>query len=86
MGYECPRRQTTADFLTSLTNPPERLVRNGYESLVPRTAKDFETYWKNSSDYSSIVAEIDKYMHNKETEQQKHYHESHIARQSDHLS
>lgn len=86
MGYECPRRQTTADFLTSLTNPPERLVRNGYESLVPRTAKDFETYWKNSSDYSSIVAEIDKYMHNKGTEQQKHYHESHIARQSDHLS
>ncbi|KAK7680698.1 Multidrug resistance protein [Cerrena zonata] len=25
MGYDCPQRQTTADYLTSLTNPAERI-------------------------------------------------------------
>lgn len=87
MGYECPSRQTTADFLTSLTNPPERVVRSGYESLVPRNPKEFEAYWKNSPDYLSLVAEIDKYINSEETKQQKgSYHESHVARQSDHIS
>ena len=37
MGYRCPQRQTTADYLTSLTNPAERIVRPGYENKVPRT-------------------------------------------------
>ena len=27
MGFDCPLRQTTADFLTSLTSPAERIVR-----------------------------------------------------------
>jgi ATP-binding cassette subfamily G (WHITE) protein 2 (PDR) len=30
LGFECPLRQTTADFLTSLTNLAERLVRKGF--------------------------------------------------------
>ncbi|EEB87302.1 hypothetical protein MPER_15408, partial [Moniliophthora perniciosa FA553] len=37
MGFECPERQTTADFLTSLTNPAERRARPGFEHKVPRT-------------------------------------------------
>ena len=43
MGYDCPQRQTTADFLTSLTNPTECFVRPGYENKVPRTPEEFYT-------------------------------------------
>lgn len=37
MGFDCPSRQTTPDFLTSLTSPKERKARPGYERQVPNT-------------------------------------------------
>lgn len=58
MGYECPSRQTTGDFLTSVTNPSERQIRQGYEKKVPRTADDFEKYWKQSPLYKEMKQEI----------------------------
>lgn len=61
MGFVCPDRQTTGDFLTSLTNPDERIVAPGFEEKVPRTADDFEAVWRNSEDYRQLIAEIDEY-------------------------
>ncbi|KAL4786048.1 ABC-2 type transporter-domain-containing protein [Aspergillus varians] len=58
MGFYCPPRQTTGDFLTSVTNPQERKAREGMESKVPRTPEEFETYWKNSPYYSELQQEI----------------------------
>ncbi|EFX06115.1 ABC transporter [Grosmannia clavigera kw1407] len=58
MGYECPDRQTTADFLTSLTNPGERVVRPGFENRVPRTPDDFVAYWKASATRASLLQDI----------------------------
>ena len=58
---KCPQRQTTADFLTSLTNPAEREPLPGYEDKVPRTAQEFETFWKNSPEYAELTKEIDEY-------------------------
>ncbi|KIW21365.1 hypothetical protein PV08_01945 [Exophiala spinifera] len=51
MGWYCPPRQTTGDFLTSVTNPRERKPREGFEGRVPRTAEDFEKYWVQSPNY-----------------------------------
>ena len=62
MGYECPQRQTTADFLTSLTNPAERVVRKGFESKVPKTPYEFSEYWRNSPEYRKLTGQIDEYM------------------------
>ncbi|KAL3962911.1 hypothetical protein ACCO45_004434 [Purpureocillium lilacinum] len=31
-GWHCPQRQTTGDFLTSVTNPQERQAREGWEN------------------------------------------------------
>ena len=62
MGYECPSRQTTADFLTSLTNPAERIVRKGYSKKVPRTPKQFYDYWRASPERATLVAEVDDYL------------------------
>ncbi|KAG7660526.1 uncharacterized protein J8A68_005945 [[Candida] subhashii] len=87
MGWKCPQRQTTADFLTSLTNPAEREPLPGYENKVPRTAKDFESYWKNSPEYTSLIKEIDEYFQECERlNTKKIYHEDHSAKQSKNLS
>ncbi|KAB8079584.1 ABC-2 type transporter-domain-containing protein [Aspergillus leporis] len=61
MGFECPERQTTADFLTSLTSPSERIVKPGYEGKVPRTPDEFASAWKNSEAYKKLIREIEEY-------------------------
>jgi ABC-type multidrug transport system permease subunit/ABC-type multidrug transport system ATPase subunit len=61
MGFECPERQTTADFLTSLTSPAERIVKKGFENLVPRTPDEFAAAWKNSKDYKELLREIEEF-------------------------
>lgn len=61
MGYECPTRQTTGDFLTSVTNPSERKARAGFEDKVPRTPDEFERYWKQSDNCKRVLAEIDEH-------------------------
>ncbi|KAJ5702941.1 hypothetical protein N7488_010489 [Penicillium malachiteum] len=61
MGFECPERQTTPDFLTSMTSPGERRVRKGFENRVPRTPDDFARAWSESETRKSLVDEIGRY-------------------------
>lgn len=61
LGFECPARQTTPDFLTSMTSPSERIVRAGFEGKAPRTPDEFATAWKNSAEYARLQAEIEQY-------------------------
>lgn len=61
MGFECPARQTDADFLTSMTSPVERIPKEGMENKVPRTPDEFAAVWKNSKEYKDLIAEIDSY-------------------------
>jgi ATP-binding cassette subfamily G (WHITE) protein 2 (PDR) len=61
MGFECPARQTTADFLTSLTNPAERIVRPGFEGRTPHTPDEFAVSWQKSEDRSQLLREIDDF-------------------------
>lgn len=61
LGFECPARQTGADFLTSMTSPLERVVRPGFENKAPRTPDDFAGLWKASPEYTSLRSEIDAY-------------------------
>jgi ATP-binding cassette subfamily G (WHITE) protein 2 (PDR) len=48
LGFDCPARQTTADYLTSLTSPAERIVRPGFENKTPFTPDEFAAVWYNS--------------------------------------
>ncbi|KAE8144241.1 ABC-2 type transporter-domain-containing protein [Aspergillus avenaceus] len=61
MGFDCPDRQTTADFLTSLTSPTERLVRKGYENQVPRTPDEFAARWRESAERKQLLADIETF-------------------------
>lgn len=59
MGWYCPPRQTTPDFLTSVTNPSERQIRPDYGQKVPLTAMDFEQYWRESDECKTSMAAHD---------------------------
>lgn len=59
LGFECPARQTTPDFLTSMTFPAERVPRPGCNP--PRTPDEFATAWNSSPEYKALRAEIEKY-------------------------
>ncbi|KAL0574983.1 Multidrug resistance protein [Marasmius crinis-equi] len=61
LGFECPPRQTTADFLTSLTNPAERKARSGFEARVPRTPDEFVKAWQESDDHKALLQQIDEF-------------------------
>ncbi|KAL0933734.1 ABC transporter CDR4-like protein 3 [Colletotrichum truncatum] len=61
LGYDCPPRATTPDFLTSMTSPQERHVRPGWENRAPRTPDEFAACWKNSENYKALQAEIEEY-------------------------
>ncbi|KAI1457448.1 ABC-2 type transporter-domain-containing protein [Annulohypoxylon moriforme] len=60
-GWYCPPRQTTGDFLTAVTNPGERKARRGMEDQVPRTAQEFQQYWRNSPEFKELNREIAQY-------------------------
>ncbi|KAF1984195.1 ABC drug exporter AbcA [Aulographum hederae CBS 113979] len=61
MGFECPARQTTADFLTSMTSPIERVVKKGWEDRVPRTPDEFAAKWKGSETRARLLEQIDEF-------------------------
>nr|ACK99557.1 ATP binding cassette transporter Abc1p [Pichia kudriavzevii] len=85
MGYECPDRQTTADFLTSITSPAERVAKKGWENKVPQTPKEFNDYWRASAEYKELVADIDEYLshcHNNNTREE--FAEAHAIKQANH--
>ncbi|KAH6609942.1 atp-binding cassette transporter abc1, partial [Trichoderma cornu-damae] len=60
-GWYCPPRQTTGDFLTSVTNPVERRARKGWELKVPRTPEDFERLWLQSPEFGALQKDLDQY-------------------------
>ncbi|PSN60936.1 putative multidrug resistance ABC transporter [Corynespora cassiicola Philippines] len=61
MGFECPDRQTDADFLTSMTSPLERIVRPGFENRVPRTPDEFAQRWRDSPERAELLRQIEAY-------------------------
>ncbi|KAK9419698.1 putative ABC transporter domain-containing protein [Seiridium unicorne] len=61
LGFDCPARQTTPDFLTSMTSPRERVVRAGFEGRAPRTPDEFAAAWRDSVEYRNLQAEIEAY-------------------------
>ena len=61
LGFHCPERETTADFLTAVTDPKQRMIRDGYEAKAPKTAEDFEKAYKSSETFERVLADIADY-------------------------
>ncbi|WAO87350.1 Hypothetical protein NCS54_00465600 [Fusarium falciforme] len=64
LGFECPDRQTTPDFLTSMTSPQERRVKPGYERTAPRTPDEFAERWQASEPRKQLLRELSEYEQN----------------------
>jgi ATP-binding cassette subfamily G (WHITE) protein 2 (SNQ2) len=62
MGWEPAERQTTADFLVSVTDSLARTPRQGWENRVPRTAEEFVIRWKDSAEGRANEANAASYM------------------------
>ncbi|KAK5658986.1 hypothetical protein OQA88_1072 [Cercophora sp. LCS_1] len=61
MGWRRHPRQTTADFLTTVTNPAQRQAKEGLEGHTPETAEEFEKHWRDSEEYTLLRGEMVRY-------------------------
>ncbi|SMQ45282.1 unnamed protein product [Zymoseptoria tritici ST99CH_3D7] len=61
LGYEAPERQTTADFLTAVTDPVERKFRKGYEHKAPKGPEALEKAFRESPNYQKVLEDITDY-------------------------
>ncbi|KAI1353681.1 ABC-2 type transporter-domain-containing protein [Xylaria sp. FL0043] len=69
LGFECPERQTTADFLTAVTDPKERRFRPGFEDKAPKTPEELEKAFRSSQNYARLLEDVRDYEeHLKQTE------------------
>ncbi|KAL8714283.1 MAG: hypothetical protein Q9225_006605 [Loekoesia sp. 1 TL-2023] len=69
LGFERPARWTTADFLTSVTDPHERKIREGFANRIPRSAEQFEDAYRNSDAFQATKSDVEDF--NQELEVQR---------------
>lgn len=65
MGFDCPARQTTADFLTAITDPHERKPVDGLNpsiaATLPSSPEQFEVLYKQSPLYEQTIMHLQEY-------------------------
>jgi ATP-binding cassette, subfamily G (WHITE), member 2, SNQ2 len=61
LGFEAPERQTTADFLTAVTDPVERRFRPGCDKSTPKTPEELERAFRESPYYQKVLDDIKDY-------------------------
>lgn len=71
LGFLRPQRWTTADFLTSVTDPHERQIREGYENRIPRSPEQFEAAYKKSATFEGNVRDIESFEQQAEQQRQE---------------
>ncbi|RKP00957.1 hypothetical protein CXG81DRAFT_1071, partial [Caulochytrium protostelioides] len=85
LGFVCPPRKTTADFLTGITEYGERIVRRGFEDRVPMTPQGFADAFRASEQFQrnrAEQAELDAQM--AEEQQQEAFREAKAIRDQTH--
>ena len=79
LGFRCPDRQTTADFLTAVTDPVERRFREGCEDSTPKTAEELEKAFRASPHYQKVlddIADYERYLEQSNYEDAKRFEEA----------
>ena len=78
LGFECPPRWTTPDFLTSVSDPHAKRIKDGWEGRIPRTADQFQAAYRQSDTFKGTLADIEKF----EEEIKNKEHEREAARKN----
>lgn len=71
LGYYAPERETTADFVTLLSDPDQVQFQEGKKESAPKTPAEREAAWKNSDLYKKLLGEIDSYEKSLEEDEKK---------------
>jgi ABC-type multidrug transport system ATPase subunit len=58
LGFYCPPRKSTPDFLTGISNPLERQIRPGFEDSAPKHASEFQKRFQQSDIYKIMMEEL----------------------------
>lgn len=61
LGFRRLPRQTMSDFLTSVTRADGAMIREAFESRVPRGAANLEQAFRASDAYKNLLREIEQY-------------------------
>ncbi|KAF6819474.1 ABC drug exporter [Colletotrichum plurivorum] len=61
LGYLCPPRQTTADFLTSIADKNARHFQPGREATAPKSPEELEKAFRESEHYQRLLQDVDEY-------------------------
>ncbi|KAF2874539.1 ABC-2 type transporter-domain-containing protein [Massariosphaeria phaeospora] len=64
LGFVQPERWTSADFITSVTDPHERHVKDGWEDRIPRSGAQFGQAFLQSEQHQRNIAEIEEFEQN----------------------
>lgn len=59
LGFMCDDSANVGDFLTGVTVPTERRIREGYQDRFPRTAEEIRNEYENSAIRADMWAELD---------------------------
>ncbi|KAH8701619.1 putative ABC multidrug transporter [Talaromyces proteolyticus] len=59
LGFVCREGSNVADYLTGVTVPTERLIRDGYDHVFPRNAETLRDEYQKSPIYSRMISEYD---------------------------
>lgn len=78
LGFECPPRWTTPDFLTSVSDPNARRIKPGWEDRIPRTAEEFQAAYRQSNAFKASFSDVESF----ESEIQEEAHEKEAARKN----
>ncbi|KAF7959889.1 hypothetical protein EAE96_001492 [Botrytis aclada] len=61
LGFECPPRQTTPDFLTAITSPDERRVKIGHSPPPPLDPAGLADAFRKSSHCHNLSADVGQF-------------------------
>ena len=64
LGFHCPERQTTADFLTAITSPAERKFQKTFNGPRYDTAESLAQVFRSSNDYHLLQQDMIRYQEN----------------------
>ncbi|PYI14241.1 ABC transporter [Aspergillus violaceofuscus CBS 115571] len=71
LGFECPPRWTTPDFLTSVSDPFARRVKQGWEDRIPRSGEDFQRAYRRSDIFKAAQKDIEDFEHEVEVNREE---------------
>jgi ABC-type multidrug transport system ATPase subunit len=76
LGFICSEGANVADYLTSVTVPTERKIRDGFQDSYPRTGGDIRAAYEKSTIRAEMMAEYDYPMTELAKEQTRGFRES----------